>query len=140
MIGLGCGARSYTRTVHYSGPYSVRAQGVREIIAAYAACPVEAFAFAEHGFRLNADEQRRRYVLQTLLQSAGLDLSAYRCRFGTDAFAHLPQLAELEPRGLASTEPNRLTLTAAGLERSDAIGPWLYSPAVRARMEDYEWH
>jgi oxygen-independent coproporphyrinogen III oxidase len=32
-----------------------------------------------------------------------------------------------------------LALTDAGLERSDAIGPWLCSPAVRARMEGHEW-
>ena len=32
-----------------------------------------------------------------------------------------------------------LVLTRAGLERSDAVGPWLYSTAVRARMEAYTW-
>jgi hypothetical protein len=31
-----------------------------------------------------------------------------------------------------------VTLTALGLERSDTIGPWLYSDAVRARMRAYE--
>lgn len=140
MVGIGCGARSYTRSVHYSGRYAVRAQGVREVIADYIAQPVEAFAAADHGFRLDADEQRRRYVLQSLLLADGLSLSAYRARFGTDARSDLPQLSELEPRGLAREQEDRLALTDAGLERSDAIGPWLYSPSVRALMEAYEWH
>ncbi|MGH7172702.1 MAG: STM4012 family radical SAM protein [Gemmataceae bacterium] len=140
MVGLGCGARSYTRSIHYSGRYAVRAQGVREVIADYIAQPAEAFAVADHGFRLDADEQRRRYVLQSLLLADGLSLSAYRGRFGTEALADLPRLTELEPRGLARTAEDRLVLTDAGLERSDAIGPWLYSPAVRALMEAYEWH
>jgi oxygen-independent coproporphyrinogen-3 oxidase len=140
MVGLGCGARSYTRSVHYSGRYAVRAAGVREILAEYVARPAENFAVADHGFRLDAGEQRRRYVLQSLLQAEGLSLPAYRRRFGTDALDDLPQLAELEPRGLARAEGDRLALTDAGLERSDAIGPWLYSPAVRALMEAYACH
>jgi len=37
MVGLGCGARSYTRALHYSGEYAVGATGVREILAAYIA-------------------------------------------------------------------------------------------------------
>jgi oxygen-independent coproporphyrinogen-3 oxidase len=140
MVGLGCGARSYTRSVHYSGRYAVRARGVREVIADYLAQPAGAFASAAHGFRLDAGERRRRYALQSLLLADGLSLSAYRGRFGTDALADLPQLADLGPRGLAKAEGGRLALTDAGLERSDAIGPWLYSPAVRALMEAYEWH
>ena len=32
----------------------------------------------------------------------------------------------------------RLQLTPEGLERSDAIGPWLYSAQVRALMDAYE--
>jgi oxygen-independent coproporphyrinogen-3 oxidase len=139
MVGLGCGARSYTRAVHYATAYAVGAAGVREILADYVARPAGAFAAAEHGFRLGPDEQRRRYVLQTVLQRDGLRLADYRARFGADALEDLPQLAELGPRGLARRQGDVLALTDAGLERSDAVGPWLYSPAVRARMEGYAW-
>ncbi|HEY1379149.1 MAG TPA: STM4012 family radical SAM protein [Gemmataceae bacterium] len=139
MVGLGCGARSYTRRVHYGDEYAVRPAGVRDIIAAYIDRPAGRFALAAHGFHLDGDEQRRRYVLLTLLQADGLPLDRYESRFGTDALADLPELAELEPLGLARHDGDRLVLTAAGLERSDAIGPWLHSPAVRARMEGYSW-
>ena len=139
MVGVGCGARSYTRAVHYSGEYAIWAKWVREIIVDYVARPAEAFATAEFGFRLNGDEQRRRYALLALLQCPGLPLADYRRRFGTEVLDEMPQLAELEPLGLARHEEDRLALTEAGLERSDVIGPWLYSPAVRARMEGYAW-
>jgi oxygen-independent coproporphyrinogen-3 oxidase len=139
MVGLGCGARSYTRSLHYSDEYAVRAGGVAAILADYAARPASAFAAAAHGFRLGPDEQRRRYVLLTLLQSAGLPLADYARRFSTDPFDDLPGLASLAPLGLAGRIDGHLRLTEEGLERSDAIGPWLYSPAVRARMGEYAW-
>jgi oxygen-independent coproporphyrinogen-3 oxidase len=138
MLGLGCGARSYTRAVHYASDYAVGAAGIRAILARHVARPAEAFAVAEHGFTLDPAEQRRRYVLQSLLQAEGLSGSAYTRRFGTAFRDDLPELAELEPLGLAVAADDRLRLTAAGLERSDAIGPWLHSPCVRALMESYE--
>jgi oxygen-independent coproporphyrinogen-3 oxidase len=139
MVGLGCGARSYTRGLHYSAEYAVQARGVREILADYVARPDESFAFADHGFALDADEQRRRHVIQSLLQRDGLAFAAYRRRFGSAPCEDLPQLAELEALGLAAATEGRLRLTEAGVERSDAIGPWLYSAKVRALMEDYAW-
>jgi oxygen-independent coproporphyrinogen-3 oxidase len=138
MVGLGCGARSYTRALHYSGEYAVGATGVREILAAYIAKPDEAFDFADYGFALDGAEQRRRFVIQSLLQVEGLDFAAYRSRFGSEAMDDLTDLARLEDRGLAMREGDRLRLTEEGLEMSDVIGPALYSPRVRNLMESYE--
>jgi oxygen-independent coproporphyrinogen-3 oxidase len=139
MVGVGCGARSYTRTLHYASEYAVRARGIREILADFVARPDAAFDLADYGFRLDPDEQRRRYMIQSLLSVDGLALAAYRHRFGTEPFDDLPELAEFEPRGLARSDADRLRLTAAGIECSDALGPWLYSPAVRALMGEYAW-
>lgn len=139
MVGVGCGARSYTRNLHYATEYAVRAPGIRAILADYIDRPDEAFDWADYGFRLGPEEQRRRFVIQSLLWGEGLDLTAYRERFGTNVFDDLPELGELEPLGLAQSGPERLRLTAAGVERSDALGPWFYSEAVRNRMEDYAW-
>jgi oxygen-independent coproporphyrinogen III oxidase len=137
MIGLGCGARSYTATLHYSSEYAVGAAGIREILAAYIAKPDEAFDFAEYGFALDGAERLRRYVIQSLLQVEGLDLIAYRARFGSDAPDDLPELARFEDRGLAMRDGDRLRLTEAGLEMSDVIGPALYSARVRNLMGSY---
>jgi oxygen-independent coproporphyrinogen-3 oxidase len=138
MVGLGCGARSYTRSVHYSREYAVGAPGIRAILADYIGRPTEGFAVADYGFRLSPEDQRRRFVLQSLLQKDGLSRAAYRGRFGTDALDDLPDLGELEPLGLARNTQDRVCLTDAGLERSDTLGPWLYSAHVRQLMEGYQ--
>jgi oxygen-independent coproporphyrinogen III oxidase len=144
MVGLGCGARSYTRALHYSGEYAVGATGVREILAAYfakAACMVktdDAFDFVDYGFRLDGAEQRRRFVIQSLLQVEGMDFDAYRARFGSEAMDDLPELARLEDHGLATRDDARLRLTEEGLEMSDVIGPALYSARVRRLMKSYQ--
>ncbi len=138
MVGLGCGARSYTRALHYSREFAVGARGVREIIAAYLTRTDAQFEAADHGFRLTPAEQRRRYVLQSLLQADGLDRAAYRRRFGSEVLDDLPELRELAEHGLAGIRAEGLRLTPEGLERSDTIGPWLYSEAVQALMREYE--
>ncbi len=139
MIGLGCGARSYTRDLHYADEYAVGARGVRAIIDAYNARPDGSFGLAEYGRRLGPEDQRRRFVIQSLLQREGLPPSSYSRRFGTGLADDLPELAGLENLGLARWCDGVLILTDAGLERSDAIGPWLYSDEVRGAMGDYDW-
>jgi oxygen-independent coproporphyrinogen III oxidase len=144
MVGLGCGARSYTRALHYSGEYAVGATGVREILAAYFAKASnlvntdDAFDFVDYGFSLDGSEQRRRFVIQSLLQVEGLDFAAYRARFGSEAMDDLPELARLEDRGMATRDGARLRLTEMGLEMSDVIGPALYSTRVRGLMKSYQ--
>lgn len=137
MIGLGCGARSYTRSVHYSSEYAVGRAGITAILRDFVRRPAERFAVADYGFVLDAEDQRRRYVIKSILHGAGLDLGAYRGLYGAEAWEDLPELNELEAQGLAEREGGRLHLTPAGLELTDAIGPWLYSEKVKALMRTY---
>jgi oxygen-independent coproporphyrinogen-3 oxidase len=138
MIGLGCGARSYTRGLHHSLDYAVTPKGVKAIIADYLARDDAAFTSAEHGFVLDDDEQRRRYLLQSLLNADGLDRARYAVRFGGDPLADFPDLATFADLGLFRREGDRMIPTAAGLERSDAIGPWYFSDRVRRLMAGYD--
>jgi oxygen-independent coproporphyrinogen-3 oxidase len=138
MIGLGCGARSYTREVHYSTEWAVGARGVRGILDRWVERDAAAFAVADHGFVLDANEQRRRWLILSLLSEHGLDRAAYQARFGRDALVDFPELAELAPRGLAAETAAAVQLTADGLARADALGPWLYSADVQRRMAGYE--
>lgn len=138
MIGLGCGARSYTRAVHYSDEYAVGARGVKEILADWVTRGAERFAVADYGIRLGPEEQRRRYAIQSLFHRTGLSFAAWRARFGTEALDDLPELAALAPRGLVERTSAGLTITPAGLERSDALGPWLYSDAVGRAMNAFD--
>lgn len=138
MVGLGCGARSYTRGLHYSTEYAVRAVGVRDIIKDFVAQPSQAFAYASHGFQLSLDEQKRRYLLQSLLHFSGLDLKTYQQIFRANALDNFPQLTELFSLDLATQQEQTILLSPAGLALSDAVGPWLYSKATNQLSEAYE--
>ncbi|MEU6887145.1 STM4012 family radical SAM protein [Streptomyces viridosporus] len=140
MIGLGCGARSYTAGLHYSFDYAVGMHEIRGIVDDYVSRPAADFARAEYGRRIDTDEARRRHLLQSLLQAEGLDVADYRARFGgrtprEDFPAELSQFAD---RGWLADDGPRLRLTPEGLAHSDAVGPELFSPAVRAAMAAYE--
>lgn len=135
MLGLGCGARSYTRTLHYSDEYAVGRRATGDLIAHYAGFDERDFARARYGYRLDADDQRRRYLLQSLLLWPGLELADWRARFGSELLDDFPQLAELGARGLAVLADDRLALTDAGMAQADAYAPWLASAAVRERMQ-----
>ncbi|MFF2938462.1 STM4012 family radical SAM protein [Streptomyces niveus] len=139
MIGLGCGARSYTSDLHYSFDYAVGMREIRSIIDAYTT--TEDFSRAEVGRAVDADEARRRHLLQSLLQAEGMAVEGYRERFGSrpadDFPAELDRFADL---GWLDTDagPGLLRLSPTGLAYSDALGPALFSPAVRAAMASYE--
>jgi oxygen-independent coproporphyrinogen-3 oxidase len=139
MLGLGCGARSYAQSLHYCTEYAVGRSGVLAILQEYVARPHVAFAAAEYGIVVEAHEERRRFVLLSLIQRTGVDRSAYARRFGGDAAGDFPELAALVRRGLATLDASAIALTPSGLERSDVIGPWLYSADMRRRMESYAW-
>ncbi|WKB51842.1 STM4012 family radical SAM protein [Eleftheria terrae] len=137
MVGLGAGARSYTRGLHYSGAYAVERSATRDIVQAYVEQDEAGFAQAAHGFELDAQEQRRRYAIQSLLTRPGLSHAAWRQRFGSDCLDDLPQLRELQPLGLAQDANGLLALTDRGLAYADTIGPWLVSARVRALMAEH---
>ncbi|WP_405019206.1 STM4012 family radical SAM protein [Kitasatospora sp. NBC_00070] len=137
MVGLGCGARSYTAGLHYSFDYAVNATEVRGIIDDYVA--TTDFGHAERGWPMDPDEARRRHLLQSLLQADGLELADYRKRFGSTPAEDFPaELAAFAEHGWLADDPARLTLSAEGLAHSDAVGPALFSPAVRDRMAGHQ--
>jgi oxygen-independent coproporphyrinogen-3 oxidase len=137
MLGLGAGARSYTKALHYSTEYAVGRPGVLNIIADYNHRSAERFALAEYGCELDLHEQKRRYLLKSLLRADGLEIEAYSTFFSSKIFTDFPELFELLEGELAFERDGCLSLTTRGLELSDVIGPWLWSPAVREKMNDF---
>jgi coproporphyrinogen III oxidase-like Fe-S oxidoreductase len=135
MVGLGVGARSYTRTLHYSYDYAVSVRGVRAVLEEYLARTE--FSHAEVGFVLDGQEQRRRWLLKTLLRTEGLDRAQWTERFGDEVLDAFPVLHNLVTRGWLSIDPGRIRLTEEGLAHTDAVGPWLVSATVRERMGAY---
>jgi oxygen-independent coproporphyrinogen III oxidase len=138
MVGFGCGARSYTRALHYSDHYGVSRASVSSILQQFVSAPASSFAEARYGFVLDADEQRRRFVIQSLLVWPGLEEASYTSRFGTRVFDDLPQLEQLIETGVARNQHGLLALTEQGMAHADTIGPWLASQSVIARMSNYE--
>jgi oxygen-independent coproporphyrinogen-3 oxidase len=139
MIGLGPGARSYTRHLHSSTEFGVSNATVQQIIAEFNGRTEEQFQRADYGFVLNAGEQRRRYFIKSLLHRDGVDLSAYHQWTGTQLTDDFPsEVAQLCDLSMATLSSERLKLTDMGLSWSDVIGPWLYSTEVAALMEEFE--
>ncbi|MFI0938819.1 STM4012 family radical SAM protein [Streptomyces sp. NPDC021020] len=139
MVGLGCGARSYTAGLHYAFDYAVGMPRIRTIIDEYTA--TTDFGHAVHGRAVDADEARRRHLLQSLLQAGGLEVAGYRARFGSTPQQDFPaEVAAFAARGWLDegAAPALLRLSPEGLAHSDAVGPALFSPAVRAAMAAYQ--
>lgn len=133
MVGLGPGARSYTRSLHYSTEYAVGLPGVRQIVEAFHSSG--SFATADFGARLDEPEQKVRWLLKSLLRVEGVSLAGYEARFGGCVSADFGrEIAEMEGLGLAEVGEGVVRLTAEGLAWTDTLGPWLYSEAVVERM------
>ena len=137
MVGLGPGARSYTRGLHYASPYAVAQGAVRDLIARWSAQDEADFSVARHGFTLDGDDQRRRWIMLSILEG-DLDLDAYQERFASTPLADHPHLAEAIAAGLVTVDGRWWRLSASGMERSDVLGQWLYSPRVAALMRDWQ--
>jgi oxygen-independent coproporphyrinogen-3 oxidase len=140
MVGLGCGARSYTGTVHYASAYATGAKGVRSIIDSYIQRTDAAHATADWGCVLDAADQRRRFAILSILSEEGISLPDYAARFGGDPRGDIPELRGIIAAGFAeergADSGGAIRLTAAGLERCDQIGPALRSARIIALMQE----
>jgi oxygen-independent coproporphyrinogen III oxidase len=138
MVGLGCGARSYTKSLHYANDYAVGAKAVRSILDHYIAQSDLELGTINYGFELDQAEQQRRFLLLSLLTQPGLNILDYQHRFGSSVLADFPELLKLIDWGLVQHQGQVMQLTTLGLERSDAIGPWLFSESVQKLIQTYE--
>lgn len=126
MVGLGVGARSYTRHCHYSSEYAVGRKEVQNIIHDYNNQDRQQFGLATYGIELNWEQQKRRFIIKSLLEGSHLDLSDYANFFEAEVLSDFPQLEELYHLDLVVPDSAILKLNQKGLELSDVIGPWLY--------------
>jgi oxygen-independent coproporphyrinogen-3 oxidase len=140
MLGLGCGARSYTQNLHYSREFAVGRAGVKAILHDYIARPDHAFDVADYGCRLDADEQRRRYIIKSILRTEGLSHHAYTRRFGSLPLDDFPDLDELIHAGYLVNDSAGLRPTRLGIDYSDMIGPHLFSSPMRTLMNQFDLH
>ncbi|OWP77687.1 STM4012 family radical SAM protein [Flavobacterium oreochromis] len=137
MVGLGAGARSYTKYTHYSSEYAVGAKNVKAIIQNYINREPDSFSKTDYGITLNEFEIKIRYLIKSLLQSDGLNITQYEDYFKTSLIEDLPKLKELLNEGLCTINQGKWQLTSKGIDLSDAIGPWLYSNAILTKMQSF---
>lgn len=138
MVGLGCGARSYTRSLHYSSEYAVGRSGIKAILESYNARTEDDFAQVSYGFKMDEDTQKRRFILQSILHMTGFSPALYQQRFKCEPFVDYPVLQELIDLQLIALVNDVWKLTPKGLSLSDLIGPWFYAPDIEQRMSEYQ--
>ena len=130
MIGLGCGARSYTDRLHYSYEYAVASSDIQRILSDYMQLDPSEYAQIRYGYALDREDQQRRFLVLSLLQCQGFASSDYRERFGSELMTDFPALQRLVEFGHLELSADNVRLTQSGIELSDAIGPWLNSARV----------
>ena len=112
---------------------------MKEIIADYLARDRRRVRRADHGFALDADEQRRRYLLQSILNAEGLDVSRYAARFGTDPADDFPDLPDVRGARAAGMRCRPLgARRRSGWSGPTRSGRGSFPAAVRALMAGYE--
>lgn len=138
MLGLGAGARSYTTELHYSSEYAVGRSGIKEIINNYVNLNRRDLFEINYGIYLNKEEQKRRYIIKSILHEEGLSKARFKKLYHIDPLDCLPQLNQLFDLQMLEENEDLLTLNQQGMEASDAIGPWLYSDATMDLIRKFE--
>ncbi len=139
MVGLGAGARSYTRHLHYSTPWKMTTRNIRGVIDDYCSA-MEAGDFSiRHGFVLDDDERQRRWLIQTLF-GGGIDRLEAETRLDRSDLLHFrPQFDLLEEEGCIVRRSGRIDLTSRGIRHSDLVAQVFFSPRVRDLMAEFEY-
>jgi oxygen-independent coproporphyrinogen-3 oxidase len=139
MVGLGAGARSYTRGLHYSTPWKMAARNIRGVVDGYCRAMAAGRTEVSHGFVLDDDERQRRFVILSLLYD-GLRWRDFAEAFGTDArVLFAPQWQALEEESCATLGEDAVRLTPRGVRHADVVGQLFFSERVRQLLETYEY-
>ena len=137
MLGLGCGARSYTQALHYSSRFAVAMAGVHSILNDWMNQTDDDFGKATWGIWLSEEERQRRFVIQSLLNRDGLDCHRFRAEFDVEATDQLPEMISLIEKGYLESTDRGWRLTEESMGLSDAIGPFLYSSASQSAIREF---
>lgn len=135
MIGLGAGARSYTKSLHYSTPWAMKSSNINQIIQHYIEQSLHENFSVTHGIYLNEDEQMRRFMILSLLYQ-GLSKSAFYARFEKEVvdYFKIPLEILFQENCIESFSNERIELTAKGRKYSDIVGHLFFSSAIREQI------
>jgi oxygen-independent coproporphyrinogen-3 oxidase len=115
------------------------ARNIRAVVDDYRDRMARGDTAVRHGFALDEDERRRRFVIHSLLFD-GLDLTDYHSTFADDALAYFAaQWEALAEEGCVTADDGVLRLTALGVRHSDVVGQLFFSDRVRHLADAYEY-
>ncbi|MBL3656345.1 STM4012 family radical SAM protein [Fulvivirga sediminis] len=137
MVGLGVGARSYTKNLHYSSEYAVGSKSIKPIIQNFNQMTAQDFNQVPYGVILNDEEQKRRYIIKSLCEGSGLSYARYQAFFNSKVMSDFPELAQLFDLGFCQDNDTGTYLNEEGHEHEDIIGPWLYSENTIQKSESF---
>jgi oxygen-independent coproporphyrinogen-3 oxidase len=136
MLAIGCGGRSYLDNLHFCNPFAVEeSECVKEIDAFIKKLDKTEI---NHGYILNNDEIKRRYVIKNILHYTGVSKREYQHFFGNDFLNDFPQVSELLHNNYIEDYDNCIKLTPLGISLSDYIGPMFISETVKKKMTDWK--
>ncbi|MFA5508293.1 MAG: coproporphyrinogen-III oxidase family protein [Vulcanimicrobiota bacterium] len=133
LIGLGAGARSYSRDLHFRNTYA--SLNGRKALLEYMANVSEGLHSVESGVRLDLDEQSRQYAIGHI---QALDGEEFQRRFELRVEEKFPELyKEMLELKLVVQDNQLWRLTPKGLLFRDLLGRQMFSPRARALEEAY---
>lgn len=135
-LSLGCGGRSYLGNLHFCTPYYVRQTACKKQLDSY--LETRDYTKITHGFLLDQEEEKRRYVIKNILFTSGLDVRKYGQVFHGELDQDFPILRLWQEEGYVYERNGIYQLTEEGMARSDALGPQLISENVRGLMREWE--
>ena len=135
-LSIGCGGRSYLGNLHFCTPYYVRQKDCNMQLERYLA--TKDHRKITHGFFLDKEEEKRRYVIKNILFTSGLNMGNFRKNFGKDVDKEFAILNIWKEKGYLKKEGDTYKLTTEGMALSDYLGPQLISSNVKGRMEEWE--
>ncbi|WFD11815.1 STM4012 family radical SAM protein [Tepidibacter hydrothermalis] len=135
MIGIGCGARSYISNVHYSRKYAVDQKNINKIIDNY--LKEDNFDYIKYGYILSEEEEKRKYILKSILKVTGLDINMYFKRFKEISVEEFKDLSVLIKEGFLIEEKGRILPSEKGLKYSDIMGTLFISDEVKDRVKEF---
>ena len=122
--------------LHFCTPYYVKQKACNIQLERYLA--TEDYRKITHGFLLDEEEEKRRYVIKNILFISGLNREHYRKEFGEEVEKEFGILKCWREKGYLKEDRNTYVLTKAGMALSDYLGPQLISSKVKGRMEEWE--
>lgn len=135
-LGVGAGARSYAKKIHYCLPYKIDHLKIKKIVQNYIYTDFSKIEY--DGFLFDVDEMKRKFVILNLLDP-GLNSDIYYKNFGTNLFDEFnDELTALMEIGFIQESNHIFTLTRNGRKYCDIAVSIFESRNIQNLYKEYK--